>query len=124
MTTPRLIAGVVVALGIVLALTIWRPSSKQITPPAKAPRLAQCPYARAQPGTATETQVRAAITCLVNNQRIRHGLRPLRLNRALRRAAHRHALVMEQHNVFAHVTRFDGGPGTRAKVANYVPAAG
>ena len=49
------------------------------------------------------SKVRRATLCLVNRARRRHGLRPLRPNRKLRRAAQRHSMNMVREQFFAHV---------------------
>jgi uncharacterized protein YkwD len=56
----------------------------------------------------------ATITCLVNRKRRAHGLPPLHRNRALGRAARRHAHDMARRGYFAHQRL--GGPAVGARV--------
>jgi len=47
----------------------------------------RCGWVRQAPRAATMHQLRTSVLCLVNRARARHGLQPLRFNRALRRSA-------------------------------------
>jgi uncharacterized protein YkwD len=55
-----------------------------------------------------------ALRCLVNRVRHRHGLRPVRTERHLRRAAQRHADDMAERDFFAHIS--PGGTTLQARV--------
>ena len=70
---------------------------------AKAPRRCQnTASARARPPT---TRWPTSTICLLNKQRARRGLRKLRLDRRLSRAARSHSLDMVRRNYFSHVSR-------------------
>src|ERR671914_93274 len=61
-----------------------------------------CEAANATPAKAAmRTMVRATL-CVLNAQRERHGLRPLKLNKRLSKAARRHARDMVRRGYFAH----------------------
>lgn len=124
MTRTRLIGGVALVFVVLLGLTILRPTTKEITPPARGPSVSRCPNANAAPGSISERKVRDAVICLINAERVKHHLRAMRYNATLYRASHLHAVVMVKHNVFAHETRYDGSPGSRARRVRYVPRYG
>jgi uncharacterized protein YkwD len=63
-----------------------------------------CRAADAMPTTATLGQARHATLCLLNQQRALHGLRPVRPNAELRRAAQAYSRTMVRHEFFAHVS--------------------
>ena len=67
-----------------------------------------CPGAKARVASAPPGKLRSALLCLVNRKRADHGLKALRLDRKLQRAAGRHARDMVKHDYFAH--QRDGGP--------------
>jgi uncharacterized protein YkwD len=67
-----------------------------------------CPGAKARVASAPPSKLRSALLCLVNRRRADHGLKSLRLDRKLQRAAGRHARDMVKHDYFAH--QRDGGP--------------
>ena len=60
-----------------------------------------------------------ATLCLLNAERRRHGLKPLRQNAALRRAARRHAVDMLERDYFAHESPEGGQPNQRILRAGY-----
>ena len=62
-----------------------------------------------------------AILCLINRQRARHGLRRMRANRKLARAAERYARSMSRRNFFAHRSTGGSTPVSRARRAGYRP---
>ena len=61
----------------------------------------------------TARRCRRRVLCLVNRQRARHGVRPLRADRRLARAARRHARDMARRRYFGH--QRSGGPSLRAR---------
>jgi uncharacterized protein YkwD len=69
-------------------------------PPAQAQEA--CPNANAAPGDAANHALRRAVRCIVNEERVAHGLRPLRSQAALRKAARGHARDMVKRGYFAH----------------------
>jgi uncharacterized protein YkwD len=77
-----------------------------VTAPSATAAAAQpaCAHARAVPAQASRTAAGQALQCLVNRLRREHGLRPLRGERHLHRAAQRHAADMAAHDFFDHVS--------------------
>jgi uncharacterized protein YkwD len=67
-----------------------------------------CPGAKARISKASPRTLRSALLCLVNRKRAANGLKALRLDRKLQRAAGNHARDMVRHDYFAH--QRDGGP--------------
>ena len=63
--------------------------------------------------------VARAVRCLVNHQRIAHGLRPLRASRPLRIAAERHGADMVAHHFFDHVSPVAGVLTDRVRRTGY-----
>lgn len=61
-----------------------------------------CPGAQSMPTSASMAQARAATLCLINNQRASHGLRALRANPILQRAADAHSRNMARRHFFNH----------------------
>jgi uncharacterized protein YkwD len=80
--------------------------------PAAAP--AACPGARAKISKASPAKLRSALLCLVNRKRADNGLKALKLDRKLQRAAGHHARDMVKHDYFAH--QRDGGPDLTARL--------
>src|ERR671914_904270 len=61
-----------------------------------------CESASATPAKAAKRTMVRATLCTLNAQRERHGLRPLKLNKRLSKAARRHARDMVRRGYFAH----------------------
>jgi uncharacterized protein YkwD len=61
-----------------------------------------CDAANASASQASKRALVRATLCVLNAERARHKLRPLRLNRKLSRAAQRHSRAMAQRNFFSH----------------------
>ena len=61
-----------------------------------------CQSANASAGSATKRALVRATLCVLNVERVRHNLRPLRLNRKLSRAAQRHSRAMARRRFFSH----------------------
>ena len=87
---------------------------------------ASCPGStkRVNRSLASRRAGRSALLCLLNVERRRHGLRPVRANRRLARAAGSHSRRMVQRRFFAHV-----GPGSldlaaRLRLSRYIPRRG
>ena len=87
---PRLRALIALALGCVALAA------------APAEARAACPGANLTPQPANLGAVRAAVLCLHNQTRAAHGLRALRENARLRRAARGHSAAMVAGRFFAH----------------------
>ena len=71
--------------------------------PGKSPDR-ECAHADVEPAAGNFDDVRAAILCLHNQIRARHGLPPLRENARLRRAAIGHSRAMVGERYFEHTT--------------------
>ena len=71
-----------------------------------------------------EREAKAALLCLLNAERRRRGLRPLRANRKLARAARAHARDMVRYRFFAHIGRGRTTPTQRLYRARYLPGRG
>lgn len=95
-----------------LAVTLCTFVTGALLAPAAAP--AACPGARAKVSKASPAKLRSALLCLVNNKRADHGLKSLRRDRKLQRAAGHHARDMVEHDYFAH--QRDGGPDLTARL--------
>ena len=68
---------------------------------------------------ASQATLRRAVRCVINQQRAGHGLRALRANRRLARAARRHARDMARHNYFSHVSLRGTDPLRRVRAAGW-----
>ena len=93
--TGRLCAGL--ALTVAMAVAAESPATA-----------AGCPGASASAAKAGAGKLRAALLCVINNKRAAHGLKALKVDRRIQRAAGRHARDMERHHYFAHQRA--GGP--------------
>jgi uncharacterized protein YkwD len=71
--------------------------------------------------TSTVALANAAL-CLVNQERSARGLKPLKSNRRLARAANSHAKDMVAHGYFSHDSMNGGTFVDRIRKAGYVPA--
>jgi uncharacterized protein YkwD len=78
--------------------------------------VAAAPASAASPCTASATSTRATTLCLINSERAAHGVRPLRLDKRLSRAALRHSRDMVANRYFAHDSR--SGAGFSARIAS------
>jgi uncharacterized protein YkwD len=100
MALPRPIVAVAAAL---LALLVAAPT-------ASAARRA-CSSANAEASQVTKRVLVRATLCVLNAERARHNLRPLRFNRRLSKAARRHSRAMARKRFFSHTS-----PGGRTFV--------
>jgi uncharacterized protein YkwD len=82
-----------------------------------------CESANAVPAKVTKRTVIRATLCVLNAQRERHGLKPLKLNRRLSRAARRHARDMQRRNYFAHDSLGGGSFVDRIRRTGYLRGA-
>ena len=87
------------AAALVAALTVLLVSA----PAASA--AGACHAANASASQASKRALVRATLCVLNVQRARHDLRPLRLNRKLSRAARRHSRAMARQRFFSHNSR-------------------
>jgi uncharacterized protein YkwD len=94
-------------------------------PSAGAARSGRCPGASRQVGRSARS-VRAArrsLLCLLNAQRRRQGLRPLRANPQLRRVATGHSRAMVRRRFFSHVEPAGLSLVARVRRAHYLAGA-
>lgn len=119
----RRIGGAVAAVAIAGALIAALPGGAHGAAGASAADVAACPAADAMPvaSVAAERSERALL-CLVNRERARAGVRPLRLNRCLARAAEGHARDMVRARYFAHDSRDGTGFAERILDTGYAPS--
>jgi uncharacterized protein YkwD len=82
-----------------------------------------CESAGATPSSVTKRTVVRATLCTLNAQRDRYGLRPLKLNRKLSRAARRHARDMVRRRYFAHDSLGGGTFVDRIRHTGYLKGA-
>lgn len=92
MRRPRTL--IPIALTALAALALASPASA-----------APCADATTLPGQASERVLAKATVCLVNRERSRRGLRALRTNRRLSKAALAHTVDMVQKRYFAHESK-------------------
>jgi uncharacterized protein YkwD len=77
-----------------------------------------CPGGGATPAQASPAALEATTLCLINAERRRHGLGPLRLDPRVAAAARGHALDMTSHGYLSHYSR-GGGPSNRMARAGF-----
>jgi uncharacterized protein YkwD len=87
---------------LLLAAALSAAAFLAVPAPAPAASASVCASASDAPGEASTRQLVGATLCLLNDQRSARGMRGLRLNGRLSRAAHRHALDMARRNYFSH----------------------
>jgi uncharacterized protein YkwD len=108
----------VLAAALCLTAVPATASADGAAPAAKAS--SACPGANLQPTAKNVREVRSAVVCLLNFERARRGLPPLRANGTLARAAERHSRNMVTRRFFAHVNPAGGTPLNRVKAAGYL----
>lgn len=94
------------------------------TPPAAVGALPSCSGTEVVPSPANVAAAARAVLCLANAERTSRGLRPLRANALLARAALGHARDMVAHSYFSHTSRSGATLVTRVRRAGYVRGAG
>ena len=82
-----------------------------------------CPASNATPASATKRTILRATLCELNRERDHYGLRKLKLNKKLSRAARRHAHDMARRNYFSHDTLGGGTFVDRIRGAGYLNGA-
>jgi uncharacterized protein YkwD len=87
--------------------------------PARAADTAACPGSTNVPSAGTLDQATSQVVCLINAERSDRGLRALRLDSALRRAAVRHSADMVRRTYFSHVTPGGADFGDRIRDVGY-----
>jgi uncharacterized protein YkwD len=86
-----------------------------------ASQASACNGASLKPTRQSTDQARAAVTCLLNQQRRHHHLKSVHGNPALLTAAQTHTNAMVSQNFFSH--EGDGTPASRAVNAGYTAGA-
>ena len=109
LTVARAVAGLLAAATVLLAAA-----------PSRAMARDQCLRAGAAPSVQTLHRAAGAVVCLVNAERARHGLRALRGDGDLRRAAGRHSRNMVRRGFFSHVTPSGAGLSDRLRRSGYI----
>jgi uncharacterized protein YkwD len=79
-----------------------------------------CPDSGSSPYEVGTKRARAAVTCLINQARHRHGRSSLKARTALRSAAARHSRYMEAHHCFSHQCRGEAPLARRVQKAGYL----
>jgi uncharacterized protein YkwD len=82
-----------------------------------------CPAAGAVPSSVAKRTVVRATLCTINAQRDRYGLRPLKLNKRLSKAARGHARDMVRRDYFGHDSLGGGSFLDRIKRSGYLRGA-
>jgi uncharacterized protein YkwD len=82
-----------------------------------------CPAANGTPANSTKREILRATLCELNRERAHHGLRRLKLNKKLSRAARRHARDMAKRNYFSHETLGGGSFVDRIRREGYLRGA-
>lgn len=82
-----------------------------------------CESANATPAKAAKRTMVRATLCVLNAERERYGLRPLKLNKRLSRAARRHAGDMARRNYFGHDSLGGGTFVDRIRRTGYLRGA-
>jgi uncharacterized protein YkwD len=93
------------------------------TAPAAMGGVRACEAAGARPSNVAKRTVVRATLCTINAQRDRYGLRPLKLNRRLSKAARGHARDMVRRDYFAHDSLGGGTFLDRIRRSGYLRGA-
>src|SRR5918997_1630092 len=91
--------------------------------PASAMAAGACVRASSTPAKVAKPAIVRATLCVLNAERARHRLRPLRLNRRLSKAARRHARDMARRKYFSHDSLGGGSFVDRIRRAGYLRGA-
>jgi uncharacterized protein YkwD len=113
----RLLTGVVT---IAIASSIALPTAAQAAGRAST-STAACAAARVEMSVATVDDAADATLCLLNAERSRYGLKPLRLEARLGRAARDHSQDMVKKGYFQHESPDGRTPFQRMLATRYVP---
>jgi uncharacterized protein YkwD len=87
--------------------------------PARAADTSRCPGSTAVPTAGTVDEATDQVVCLINAERTHRGLRPLRGDGDLKRAARRHSADMVRRTYFSHVTPGGSDLGDRMRAVGY-----
>ena len=108
----------ILALTLVALAVLW-PVAGQGIVDAVTPDAGGCAGAGDLPDPERPEEGRAALLCLLNEQRAAHGLPAFTEDRALERAAQRHARDMDEREFFAHEDPDGVGPHVRIRRAGF-----
>ncbi len=90
------------------------------SPPVEAHVAATCPNANLTPQPGNIGLVRAAVLCLIDQERERHGESALQPNAKLARAAEGHSREMAAEDYFSHVAPDGETPLQRMRASGYI----
>jgi uncharacterized protein YkwD len=107
-----------IASVLALACALVAPGSAAAAGPAA------CQSAKAAPAQVSERTVVRSTLCVLNAERARHGLRPLRLHARLARAARGHSEDMARRDYFDHTSPTGADFVDRVRRAGYLRGAG
>ena len=96
----------------------------ELPAPSGVSGAAACASAGLNPTRGNVGRIRSVILCLHNAERRARGLRALRLNRRLSRAASGHSRAMVSRKFFAHDAPGGGDVVSRARRVGYIPRSG
>jgi uncharacterized protein YkwD len=82
-----------------------------------------CEGAGAEPWELRIEQADETVLCLINQSRRAAGVRPVRVDGRLGRAARKHSNSMDRRNFFAHTSPSGSDPANRARRAGYMAGA-
>ena len=102
------------ALAVLASMLVAAPSAMAVR---------ACESAGATPSHVAKRTVVRATLCTLNAERDRYGLRPLKLNKKLSKAARRHARDMVRRDYFAHDSLSGGTFVDRIRRAGYLNGA-
>jgi uncharacterized protein YkwD len=91
-----------------------------LVPASGASAAAWCANADVRPTSSNEKVVRDATLCLLNAERSKRGLKPLKANSKLRKAAERHSRNMVADGFFDHVSPSGSTMVDRVRKAGYM----
>lgn len=109
----RLFAIVAIAVAVVVAATAEPPEAFA----------AACASANARPARSGPAVVSRAMACLINAERRKHGLRALRMDPRLSKAAQAHSRDMVRRRYFSHTSPDGLSPAQRVRATGYLRAA-
>jgi uncharacterized protein YkwD len=102
------------------AVPVQAGASKAVTIAKVVPQ--PCQNTNLTPEPANLPLVRAAVLCLINDERVQNGREPLVLNTHLEEAAESHGREMIAEDYFAHVSPAGMTPVDRVRRAGYIPS--
>jgi uncharacterized protein YkwD len=117
MRSPGARSRCLVAAALALTCALVAPGS------AAAAKPAACQSAEAAPAQASDRTIVRSTLCVLNAERARHGLRPLRLHTRLSRAARGHSQDMARRDYFDHTSPTGTDFVDRVRKAGYLRGA-